>query len=297
MNSKKRVESAIKHEATDRTPRGEILIDDEVVKSVLGYPEVVFDHRWEFVRRLQLDIICLSPEFTAAAGNSLPPVNGVKWADLKEWAQKTDRFIFIMVDGAFGWGTRLLGFEKFFGLLARESGDLTDFFHRVEEFNIMLAEQALAGGAMGVLIADDIAYSRGLMVHPAFLKKHYFPSLARQVAAMKAPVFFHSDGNMNQVLDDVVTAGFSGLQCIESAAGMDIGSIKQRYGRRLCLWGNLDPDELLQPRSRHQLKDKVDSIVSAASGDGGLIFGTSSGLFKGIRPENLLMVYGEEGCL
>lgn len=297
MNSKKRVESAIRHEVTDRVPRGEILIGDEVIRSILACTEVVFDQRWEFVRRLGLDIICLSPEFNAPAGNRLPPVTGAKWPDLKEWAEKTDRFIFIMIDGAFGWGTRLLGFETFFGLLARESGDLFGFFHNVEEFNIILAERAVAGGAMGVIIADDIAYRRGLMVHPAFLKKHYFPSLARQVSAMKVPVFFHSDGDLNQVLDDVLTAGFSGLQCIESAAGMDIGSVKQRYGSRLCLWGNLDPDELLQPRSCHQLKDKVDSIVAAASGDGGFIFGTSSGLFEGIKPENLLMVYGAKGCL
>lgn len=298
MKAKNRVESAIKHQAADRVPRGEIFIGDAVIKAILGCQEVMFDQRWEFVRRLDLDLICLSPDFDAVSpGNRLPLPDNVEWPNLKEWMQQTDRFIFIMLDGAFGWGLKLLGFEKFFSMLARESADIIDFFQIVEGFNIELAERAVARGSMGVIIADDIAYRRGLMVHPAFLRKYYFPSLARQVAAIEAPVFFHSDGDLNLVLDDICMAGFSGLQCIESAAGMDIGAIKKRYGQRLCLWGNLDPEEILQPRSRRQIKDKVDFIVNAASYEGGFIFGTSSGLFEGVRTENLLMIYGEEGCL
>jgi uroporphyrinogen decarboxylase len=45
-------------------------------------------------------------------------------------------------------------------------------------------------------------------------------------------------------------------------------------------------------RSSSQLQNKVNNIINATGGhDGGLIFGTSSGLFEGIRLENLKHVY------
>ncbi len=296
MDARKRVESAIGHRVADRVPRGEIFIDDGVIKSFLKCREVAFEQRREFVLRLGLDIICLTPCFSSVRRAGLPPAESVCWPDLDRWVRETDRFVFAMVDGAFGWGMKLFGFEGFFAMLARDTGDLTDFLLQVEGFNITMADRAIKGGAAAILIADDIACSLGMMVDPGTLRKHYFPSLARQVSSFDVPVFFHSDGNLSLVLGDIVGAGFLGLQGIEAAAGMDIGRVKGRYGKRLCLWGNLDPSGLVGPCDGQQLRNDVRSIVSAASDGGGFIFGTSSGLFNGMRPENLLAVYGEEGC-
>ena len=58
MNSRERIFAAIRHEKTDRIPRGEIFIDDAVVSSFLNCAEVGFDERWEFVRSLGLDLVC-----------------------------------------------------------------------------------------------------------------------------------------------------------------------------------------------------------------------------------------------
>lgn len=293
MNSRERVSAAISRLPADRVPRGEIYIGGSVVRSLLGCEGSGFEERLEFSSRLGLDIACLQEEFPAA-DSRLPRAEEVSWPDLGRWARETGLFTFVMIDGAFGWGTRLLGFERFFSMLAGKPRDLIDLIGAVESLNLDLAGRASAEGAAGVIIADDIAYGRGLMVNPLTLRQCYFPSLTRQVESIKSremAVFFHSDGNLGEVLDDVAGAGFDGLQCIEPAAGMDIGNVKQKFGGRLCLWGNLDPRWLLPPLHIQGLREELAGIVSSAAPGGGFVFGSCCGLFDGIDTENLLAVY------
>ena len=93
-----------------------------------------------------------------------------------------------------------------------------------------------------VTLADDIAYQKGLLANPQILRRSILPSLARQAEAFRKmgfPVFFHSDGNLNDILPNLATIGLTGLQCLEAAAGMDLASIASQYGKDLCLWGIL----------------------------------------------------------
>ncbi|KLU60734.1 uroporphyrinogen decarboxylase [Peptococcaceae bacterium CEB3] len=295
MNARERVALAIGHRVPDRVPRGELCIDDALVQAFLRCDAVGFVERWEFARRLGLDIICLSPVYPLeTTSGGLPAAAEVAWPDLERWVRESDLFVFVMLDGAFGWGARLCGYEGFFRAVARELPEFTDLIRAVERFNLELAQRAVEAGAMGVLIADDIAYRRGPVINPAVLRRYFMPTLARQaagVADLGKPVFFHSDGNLDELLADIVKAGFHGLQCLEAAAGMDIGQIKRQYGDLLCLWGNLDPEELILPRSRSELRNEVQALIDVASPGGGFIFGTSSGLFKEMRVENLQAVY------
>ena len=294
MNSRERVFAAIRHEKTDRVPRGEIIIDDGVVESFLRCEGATFEKRLDFVTTLGLDLVCLAPSFPhKTADMAMPDASEAGWGELDHWAGRTDRFILAMVDGVFGWGIRLWGFQKFIVALARKDSGLTDLFSAVETLNTALVCQAKDRGAMGVLLADDIAYQQGLMVNPELLRQHLLPSIARQVRSFKAmnlPVFFHSDGNLNDVMGDLAGTDLDGLQCIESAAGMDLTSIREQYGKRLCLWGNLDPIYLTTPRTRPEIFREVHSILQAVERGRGFIFGTSSGLFRGVKPENLAWV-------
>jgi uroporphyrinogen decarboxylase len=295
MDSRERVLAAIRHEKTDRPPRGEIVIDDSVVELFLRCDGVTFENRLDFVTALGLDLVTLAPSFPSQSKvTELPDPSQADWGDLDGWTGRTDRFVFAMVDGIFGWGMRLWGFQKFLVALVKADAGLTDFFKAVEAFNTTLIRQAKERGATGVLLADDIAYQQGLMVNPELLRQHILPSLTRLVRSFKAmnlPVFFHSDGNLKDIMDDLIETGLDGLQCIESAAGMDLAFIGERYGKPLCLWGNLDPIYLTSPRNREEIFQQVHAILKAAGQDGGFIFGTSSGLFRGVKPENLAWAY------
>jgi len=176
----------------------------------------------------------------------------------------------------------------------RSSPDMTDLVSAVDVLNAETIHRLAANGVNGIIIADDIAFTNGVIARPNILRQLLFPSFSRSVEQAKKEnlfTFFHSDGNLMAVLDDIVAAGFDGLQCLESIAGMDIALIKKHYGHKLCLWGNLDPGELCLVRSRNELMEKVHGIINVAGNDSGLIFGTSSGLFEGMRLESLKCVY------
>jgi uroporphyrinogen decarboxylase len=293
MNARERVGLAIRHREADRIPTGEITIDDAVIRAVLGIDRVEFPERVEFVEHLGIDAVCESPEWPASP-RTLPNPTEVRWRDLETWTTRTDRFVFAILDGVFGWGTRLMGVERFLADSLRRSEELIDLIREVETLNIDLASRVAAAGADGILIADDIAYKQGTTINPKDLKDLFFPSLERQLSGMadsQIAVFFHSDGNLNAVMDDLVEVGFQGLQCLESGAGMDLAYLKAVYGERICFWGNLDPEDLFLERSPEALRNRVQTMIDVAAPGGGFIFGTSSGLVKGMRPENIEAVY------
>lgn len=293
MDYKSRVEAAIRHLPVDRVPCAELIINDAVIKSLCGTEDVGFEQRLHFIRSMGLDAVCLHPECADYGPNGLPLPNKLIFPDMEKWAG-TNYYLFAVLDGPVGWGTRVLGFTELLTELMRRSPDVLQFMAAVENLNAETMNQLAASGINGIIIADDIAFNQGVIVRPSVLRQLLFPSLARNVAHAKRlglSVFFHSDGNLSAVLDDIVMAGFTGLQCIEELAGMDIESVKKNYGEKLCLWGNLDPSVLFAEYHNNELQHKVHSIIAKAGCGSGLIFGTSSGLFDGMRLDNLRMVY------
>ncbi len=269
-------------------------MDDAVVASILGCEVVDFEERNRFASLLGLDAVCVQPRLSPSAGCGLPRAEELDWPDLGRWARDSDRFVFAMLDGAFGWGTRLLGMETFLLTAQRNALEMVKFVHQVEALNLDLIRRASVAGAMGIVIADDFAYQQGLLVSPGLMRSLFFPSLARQVEAAHlsgVPVFLHCDGNINSVLNDLVHLGLDGLQAIEAAAGMDLRGVKEQCGASLCLWGNLDPRLLLPPQDLERLRQAAGLITSVAGPEGGLIFGTSSGLFAGMSADSIRELY------
>ncbi|MDF2571483.1 MAG: hemE 10 [Sporomusa sp.] len=293
MEHRIRVERAIKHLPVDQVPCAELVITDKLVQTMFGGQEVTeFRHRLEFVRSMGLDAVCLHPSCNLQSG-SIPSAQDIVFNDLNKWVN-TDLFTFAVLDGPVGWGGRLLGFEQMMLQLVRRDPLYGELVAAIETLNKDMMDSLADTGVNGIIIADDIAFNQGVFVRPAALRQTLFPSLARQVIhaqRLGLPVFFHSDGNLTLVLDDIATAGFDGLQCIEALSGMDIAEVKKQYGHKLCLWGNLDPAELIEPLSLEKLEHTVNHIVAGSNGNSGLIFGTSSGLFENMRLESVKAIY------
>lgn len=293
LTPKERVRRALEHQEVDRLPRGELVIDDDAAARALGCPQdsLSFTGRLEFVRRMELDIYCLAPRYPA--GDSLPPARDCVFPDLQNWAGDTGLFIFGLLDGVFDWGVRLMGFLQFVTLYLRSPLSFEELAAGVTRLNDGLIARLKEAGADGVIIADDLAYQKGLYISPAALRKHLFPSLATQAANSAAaglPVFFHSDGNYSPIIPDIIGAGFNGLHCIDRHSGLHPGEIRHEYGDRLCLWGSLDTVDTLRAGEPGYLKELRDAALNATGGRG-FILGTSSGVFSGMDMDGLASIY------
>jgi uroporphyrinogen decarboxylase len=51
---------------------------------------------------------------------------------------------------------------------------------------------------------------------------------------------FHTDGDVNGVMDLYLEAGFDCLQPLEAKANMDVRRLCPRYGDRMAFFGNID---------------------------------------------------------
>jgi hypothetical protein len=138
------------------------------------------------------------------------------------------------------------------------------------------------------MLGDDMAFRTGPLLRPAWMRKHYFPRLARVIAAHHAAgikVLFHSDGNLNPILGDLVEAGIDGLNPIEVLAGMDVSQIHRRYPH-LFLCGGIDVSQLLPHGAPQQVRDAVRHAIEAA--EGRIMIGSSTELNNAVPLANYL---------
>ncbi len=138
---------------------------------------------------------------------------------------------------------RLMGFQNFCEKLIEEPDLVARVFDKVGQFQLRVFETVVAMDVVGATVQhDDVAYAGGPMVSPALLRKYLWPwygEMCRISRDKGKPIVYHSDGNATRLLDDIVATGFHGLNPIEPKF-MDIVQVKQRYGDRLALVGNID---------------------------------------------------------
>lgn len=299
-----KVNNTIHHLSGASVPKGEFVLEPESARRFLawkyGEPSKRSVPGVEAVvaccRELTLDLVCIQsePHFTTAPDDTLN-------LDDIDLVIKNDFFVFWIVNGAFQSLMNQQGMMSLFTDISQSPDKVSEALQHASAKATATMEKGVQAGAHGIIMADDIAYNQGTYISPAFLQQYLLPLWKHQVDCAKkldVPIFFHSDGNLSTVLPDVVDAGFDGLQCMEPAAGMDLTTIKSQYGKKLCLMGNVDPALLSSQdnadhgvSSNSSLSRVVSELMAAARTDGGIIFGTCSGLHGGMDPEKVDFMY------
>lgn len=166
---------------------------------------------------------------------------------------------------------------------------LEDVFKFSSFYTIEVGKQFIEEGAEVLFIFEDYAYRHGPFLHPRLWKKLVFPRLKEAVDAFHkrgALVLVHSDGNILPLMDMIVEAGVDGIHSLEPAAGIDIGKVKEKYGDKLCLIGNIDVANLLPYGSVEEVVAEVKRTISVAAPGGGYILSSCSTPTDMCKPEN-----------
>jgi len=196
------------------------------------------------------------------------------------------------------------GFHAVYGLMGLELFSYA-MFDRPDDVQRLLdgyGRQAVAAAEMAAeerlaplfFIGDDIAYKDKLMFSPDYLRRTCVQMIADMCEPLRRAgikVVFHSDGNLDDILDDLVEAGIAGINPIEPLAGMDIGRLKRRYGKRLILVGNVDCSVVLPLGSRQDVIEATRACLRAGAPGGGHFIGSSSEITPATPLENVLAFY------
>ncbi|MEZ4664768.1 MAG: uroporphyrinogen decarboxylase family protein [Caldilineaceae bacterium] len=135
-----------------------------------------------------------------------------------------------------------MGMEHFYYALVDKPALVEELMRRYTDYAAGVVEQAAKLGFDIFWTADDIAARTATLFSPQMFRELMLPHMrkvAERVHDTGIHWIYHSDGNLSAVIDDLLALGIRGLNPIEPTC-MDIRQLKQQYGSRMVLSGNVD---------------------------------------------------------
>lgn len=173
----------------------------------------------------------------------------------------------------------LMGLEGMSLSFADEPTLVPKLFEKIGKFQFRVFENMLKFEAVGAFWhADDIAYSPQLMVNPKLLRQYLFPwykEMNRMAHEKGRLAVYHSDGNIQDVIEDIIGCGFDGLNPIEPKA-MNINELKKKFGSRISLIGNIDLGYTLTRGTPEEVKAEVRQRIRDLAPGGGYAVASSN---------------------
>jgi uroporphyrinogen decarboxylase len=189
------------------------------------------------------------------------------------------------------------GFHDFYELVGLETFaylcvDYPNLVAKYLDLNVKRAIQridnlTIADRVPMLLYAVDIAAKTRTIFSPQMLRQLLLPRLEAVIEAYHRKgikVIFHSDGDLREVLDDLVALGINALHPLEVGANMDLGDLRSKYPQ-LILLGGIDSSQLLPYGSPADVAHAVKASIRAAAPN--YILGSTTELHNSIPLDNI----------
>ncbi|MFH1615900.1 MAG: uroporphyrinogen decarboxylase family protein [Planctomycetota bacterium] len=196
--------------------------------------------------------------------------------------RKKGRAVFVKIGGVFIRSSYFRGEIEFLMDMACDEPLARAIAQRVADHLLEIGLESLKRADaydFGVWIYDDMCNLAGPMFSPATFERIFLPIYKKMISKLKAAgarrVILHCDGNLGPVLDMIIEAGFDGINPVESAAGLDVIKLVEKYHGTLSFIGGVCNTHVLPSRDEKRIREHVEAIVEAGR-NGGLIIGTHS---------------------
>ena len=153
---------------------------------------------------------------------------------------------------------------------------------------------ALADDVDMIKIGDDLGTEQSLLMSPAMYRRILKPIHADYIAFIKArtkaKVFFHTDGDVFDLLDDLVEIGVDILNPVQSGSGKlgNLAEVKRRYGSRLAFCGAIDTQHVLPNGTPAEVRAEVRRAIATLGPGGGYLLSAVHTVMNEVPAENLL---------
>lgn len=144
---------------------------------------------------------------------------------------------------------------------------------------------------------DDVAGQESLLIsvdmYRNFLKPRHEKIFKAQKEMFPQPfyIFFHSDGEMYDLLPDFIEAGIEILNPVQ-VTGKSLDVIKKEFGDAISFWGSgCDTQKVLPFGTPEDVKMDVKQRIECLSPGGGFVFCTVHNIQADVSPENIMAMY------
>ncbi|MFC2029088.1 uroporphyrinogen decarboxylase family protein, partial [Chloroflexota bacterium] len=145
-----------------------------------------------------------------------------------------------------------------------------------------------------IKIGDDLGTQQNLMISPAMYRSILKPLHADMINLIrektKARVFFHSDGDIFDLIEDFIEIGVDILNPIQTSAGKmsDLEALKSTYGGRIIFCGAIDTQHVLPNGTPEEVRQEVKRVINILGRDGGYMLAPVHTVMNEVPGENVL---------
>jgi len=181
----------------------------------------------------------------------------------------------------------LRGYEQLLFDMADRDKRLWQLIEMVEEFSIGIIQHYVGLGVAMMRYPEDLGMQRGPMLSPENFRTYIKPVYERLTApAQKAGclVHMHSDGDIRELVDDLVVSGVDALNLQDLVNGIDW--IASKLKGRVCIDLDIDRQQITRFGSPEQIDNLIRrEVEKLGSPEGGLMM--IYGLYPGVPLENV----------
>lgn len=145
-----------------------------------------------------------------------------------------------------------------------------------------------------IKIGDDLGTQQSLMISPKMYRELLKPFHADLISFIKsrtkAKVFFHTDGDVFDLIDDFIEIGVDILNPIQTSAGKmaNLAELKQRYGKNIVFCGAIDTHHILPHGTPEEVRQEVKRVIEILGPGGGYLVASVHTIMNDVPPENIL---------
>lgn len=187
----------------------------------------------------------------------------------------------------------LVGYETLC-LMLYDAPDLAGrIFDAVGERLLRYYQLALQHDSVGLISSnDDWGFNSQPFLSPAMMRRYVFPwhrKIVETVHAAGRPVFLHSCGNLDSVMDEVIAMGYDAKHSFEDKI-LPIEQAYERWQGRIALLGGLDMDYLCT-HPQEDIYRRTMAMLERTAGRGGWAVGTGNSVPEYLPPDALFAMH------
>ncbi len=171
----------------------------------------------------------------------------VDWGHVNRQCEKSDKFM-LSEETAFTFERLqfLRGTEDLFIDIAYDTKEFRQLLEIVNAFYRKNVTAWSETAVDGVFLSDDWGTNRALLINPDTWRAVFKPIYREYCDIIHANgkfAFFHSDGNIAAIYEDLIEVGFDAIN--SQLFLMDMDELASKYKGRVTFWGEIDSQHIL----------------------------------------------------
>ncbi len=140
--------------------------------------------------------------------------------------------------------------------------------------------------------SDDLATQNGLLMSPGAYRQLIKPYFKKYVEFVRsktdAKIFYHSCGNVADLIDDLVQAGVEILNPVQVSALGDTRALKSRFGDKVSFWGGIDTQRVLPDGTPEEVEAEVKRRIHDMAPGGGYVVAAVHNIQPDVPTRNIV---------